>query len=213
MAPRAFDYVIVGAGSAGCTLANRLTEDQRQVYWSRGGRLGPRSAGSICRLAGASCCSSVAMTGCTRPSRMRRPGNRHIECARGKIIGGSSSINAMAYVRGNRSDYDRWASYGLPGWSYADVLPYFRRQESWESGASEFRGGSGPLTTRKSRYRDPLVEAYCEAAKEAGHPYNDDYNGVEQYGIGRMQMTIRNGRRAAPRPLICIQRCRVESFR
>ena len=95
------------------------------------------------------------------------------------------------------ADYDRWASYGLPSWSYADVLPYFRRQELWEGGASEYRGGTGPLATRNARYEDPLIDAYCEAAINAGHPANADYNGAEQHGIGRMQMTIRNGRRAS----------------
>ncbi|KAB2878051.1 MAG: dehydrogenase, partial [Pseudorhodoplanes sp.] len=120
---------------------------------------------------------------------------RRIEVARGKIIGGSSSINAMAYVRGNRADYDRWASYGLPRWSYENVLPYFRRQESWEGGANEYRGAEGPLSTRKSRYVDPLVDAYIGAAVASGITANDDYNGARQDGIARMQMTIRNGRR------------------
>ena len=95
---------------------------------------------------------------------------RPIECARGKVIGGSSSINAMAYVRGHRGDYDRWAASGLPAWSYAHVLPYFRRQESWEGGADAYRGGDGPLTTQHTRYADPLVEAYAAAGREAGYP-------------------------------------------
>jgi len=120
---------------------------------------------------------------------------RSIEVARGKVIGGSSSINAMAYVRGNRADYDRWASRGLPDWSYENVLPYFRKQESWEGGASQFRGGDGPLATRKARYQDPLVEAYLAGAAEMGYALNDDYNGAQQDGFGRMQMTIRGGHR------------------
>ena len=86
---------------------------------------------------------------------------RRIECARGKVIGGSSSINAMAYVRGHRGDYDRWAASGLGQWSYAHVLPYFRRQESWAGGANEYRGNDGPLTTQPTRFADPLVEAYA----------------------------------------------------
>ena len=101
----------------------------------------------------------------------------------------------MAYVRGNRCDYDRWASYGLDGWSYDDVLPYFRKQESWENGASEYRGGNGPLATRKARYADPLVDAYLGGAQAAGYTLNDDYNGASQDGFARMQMTIRHGRR------------------
>jgi choline dehydrogenase/4-pyridoxate dehydrogenase len=120
---------------------------------------------------------------------------RRIECARGKVVGGSSTINAMAYVRGNRGDYARWTSYGLRGWSYDDVLPYFRRQESWEGGTSHYRGGDGPMATRKSRYQDPLVDAYLEAAAGSGQRLNDDYNGERQDGFARMQMTIRNGRR------------------
>ena len=120
---------------------------------------------------------------------------RRIECARGKVVGGSSTINAMAYARGNRADYARWTSYGLRGWSYDDVLPYFRRQESWEGGASHYRGGDGPMATRKSVYRDPLVDAYLEAAAGSGYQLNEDYNGERQDGFARMQMTIRNGRR------------------
>src|SRR5271170_6800514 len=100
---------------------------------------------------------------------------RRIECARGKVIGGSSSINAMAYVRGHRGDYERWAASGLPHWSYANVLPYFRRQESWEGGADGFRGGDGPLSTRRTRYRDDLVEAYAASGAAAGYPATDDY--------------------------------------
>jgi len=122
---------------------------------------------------------------------------RRIECARGKVIGGSSSINAMAYVRGHRGDYERWAAEGLTAWSYAHVLPYFRRQETWEGGASTYRGGDGPLTTRVTRYRDPLVDAYLAAAEEAGHPMTGDYNGPQQEGFGRSQQTIRDGRRCS----------------
>ena len=96
---------------------------------------------------------------------------------------------------GNRGDYARWTSYGLRGWSYDDVLPYFRRQESWEGGASHYRGGDGPMATFKSRYQDPLVDAYLEAAAGSRHELNDDYNGERQDGFARMQMTIRNGRR------------------
>ena len=120
---------------------------------------------------------------------------RRVECARGKVVGGTSAINAMAYVRGHRSDYDRWAASGLAGWSYAQVLPYFRRQETWEGGASPYRGGDGPLFTRASRYADPLIEAYLEAGVAAGHPVTPDYNGAQQEGFARMQSTIRNGRR------------------
>ncbi len=122
---------------------------------------------------------------------------RRVECARGKVVGGSSSINAMVYVRGHRGDYQRWAAGGLDAWSYAHVLPYFRRQETWEDGSGPYRGGDGPLTVRRSRYADPLVEAYMAAGSAAGHPATPDYNGAQQEGFGRSQMTIRDGRRCS----------------
>ena len=122
---------------------------------------------------------------------------RGLECARGKVIGGSSSINAMAYVRGHRGDYQRWAATGLDTWSYAHVLPYFRRQEAWEGGASSYRGGDGPLTTRASRYPDPLSASFADAGAAAGHPTTEDYNGAQQEGFGRWQATIRDGKRCS----------------
>jgi len=124
-------------------------------------------------------------------------GGRGLECARGRIIGGSSSINAMAYVRGHPGDYDRWASYGLTGWSYADVLPYFRRQESWKGGASFYRGSDGPLVTQMTRFSDPLVEAFGAAGRAAGYRSTPDYNGAQQEGFGVWQMTVKDGRRCS----------------
>ena len=191
----AFDYVIVGAGSAGCTLANRLSADGRSRVllleaggWDRHPLLKlPLGWGRVLL-------NRMYDWGYDTEPEPEMNG-RSIEVARGKVIGGSSSINAMAYVRGNRADYGRWASRGLPGWSYENVLPYFRKQESWEGGASEFRGGAGPLATRKARYQDPLVDAYLAGATEMGYRLNEDYNGAEQDGFGRMQMTIRDGHR------------------
>jgi choline dehydrogenase/4-pyridoxate dehydrogenase len=124
-------------------------------------------------------------------------GGRRVECARGKVIGGCSSTNAMAYVRGNRGDFERWKAAGLGGWGYDDALPYFRKQERWEGGASAHRGGDGPLGTQFCKYRDPLLDAFASAAKSAGHGWTDDYNGERQEGFGRLQMTIQNGRRAS----------------
>src|SRR5206468_8967937 len=102
---------------------------------------------------------------------------RHIEAMRGKVLGGSSSINVMAYTRGHRGDYDRWAQKGALGWSYADVLPYFKRCEGWVGGESTFRGGSGPLGTEWAKTQDPLYSAWIEAGKAAGIPHTEDYNG------------------------------------
>jgi len=191
----AFDYVIVGAGSAGCTLANRLSADGRtRVLLLEAGGWDRHPLLKLPLGWGRVLLNRMYDWGYDTEPEPEMNG-RSIEVARGKVIGGSSSINAMAYVRGNRADYDRWASRGLPGWSYAGVLPYFRRQESWEGGASQFRGGDGPLATRKARYQDPLVDAYLAGAAEMGYAHNDDYNGAQQDGFGRMQMTIRGGHR------------------
>ena len=122
---------------------------------------------------------------------------REIEAMRGKVLGGSSSINVMAYTRGHRGDYDRWAQKGARGWSYADVLPYFKRCESWQGGENPWRGGSGPVGTEFARTRDPVYDAWLEAARAAGFPVTDDYNGNQQEGFGRGQYTIRNGYRSS----------------
>src|SRR5580692_5435693 len=117
---------------------------------------------------------------------------RQIPIYRGRVIGGSSSINAMAYVRGHRADYDRWAEGGLENWSYAHVLPYFRRQETWTGGADEYRGGDGPLGVCSPHFPDPLLDAFLAAGTSAGHPTTADYNGRQQEGFSRGQSTIRN---------------------
>jgi choline dehydrogenase/4-pyridoxate dehydrogenase len=190
-----FDYIIIGGGSAGCTLANRLSADGRtRVLLLEAGGWDRHLLLKLPLAWGAVLLNRMYDWGYdTEPEE--RMDNRRIEVARGKVVGGSSSINAMAYVRGNRADYERWASRGLPDWSYEKVLPYFRKQESWEGGASRYRGGNGPLAIRKARYQDPLVEAYLAGAQDMGYALNDDYNGIEQDGFARMQMTIRDGRR------------------
>jgi 4-pyridoxate dehydrogenase len=197
LAGEEFDYVIVGAGSGGCTLACRLSEDPevKVLVIEAGGW--DRNPWIQIPLGWPRLLAYRMNDWMYFSEPEAAMGGRPIECARGKVVGGSSSINAMAYVRGHRGDYDRWAAAGLPDWSYADVLPYFRKQESWEGGANAYRGGDGPLTTQFGRYVDPLGEAFLAAGASAGYPFTDDYNGAQQEGFARWQMTVRNGRRCS----------------
>ena len=192
-----YDYIIVGAGSAGCVLANRLSEDAAaQVLLIEAGGRDWHPYIHIPLGLGRMHDRHMFDWGYqTDPEPNLN--NRRIEAMRGKVLGGSSSVNVMAYTRGNPGDYDRWAQKGARGWSYADVLPYFRRCETFARGEDTWRGGAGPLGTEYARTQDPLYEAWLEAAKSCGYPLTSDYNGKQQEGFGRGQYTIRDGHRSS----------------
>ncbi|WP_299837933.1 choline dehydrogenase [uncultured Paracoccus sp.] len=190
------DYVIVGAGSAGCALAYRLVQAGRSVALIE---FGGTDYGPFIQMPGA----------LSYPMNMARYdwgfssepephlGNRRLATPRGKVLGGSSSINGMVFVRGNRADFDHWADSGAEGWDYAHVLPYFKRMETWHggNGPSDYRGTDGPLHVTRGPRKNPLFDAFISAGEQAGYPLTPDYNGAEQEGFGPMEATIWNGRR------------------
>ncbi|MDF2996020.1 MAG: hypothetical protein K0R27_1657 [Xanthobacteraceae bacterium] len=188
-----FDYIIIGAGSAGCVLADRLSADARNrvLVLEYGGS--DRSI-FIQMPSALSIPMNMAKYNWMYESEPEPGlGGRRIHCPRGKVLGGSSSINGLVYVRGHPADFDRWEEEGANGWSYADVLPYFRRAESRRDGGDEYRGTEGPLANRYGELKNPLYHAFLEAALEAGYPATGDINGHAQEGFGRMDMTVKDG--------------------
>lgn len=191
------DYVIVGAGSAGCAMAYRISEAGRSVIVIEHGGT---DAGPFIQMPGAlSYPMNMPMYDWGfRTEPEPHLGGRTLATPRGKVIGGSSSINGMVFVRGHAKDFDHWAEQGANGWSYADVLPYFRRMETWHGGdgtPSEFRGTSGPLHVSRGPRTNPLFNAFVEAGRQAGYEVTNDYNGRQQEGFGPMEATIHKGQR------------------
>ena len=197
MSDEAFDYVIVGAGSAGCVLADRLSQDGRSTVLLL--EYGGSDRSVLIQMPAA---LSIPMNmKAYNWGYLSEPepylNGRRMHCPRGKVLGGSSSINGLVYVRGHPLDFERWEEEGAKGWSYRDVLPYFRRAESFAGGADAWRGDGGPLATAQGRKLNPLYEAFIEAGREAGYAVSSDLNGERQEGFGPLDMTVRDGVRAS----------------
>ena len=194
---KTFDYIIIGAGSAGCVLANRLSKDKKTSICLL--ESGPKSNTWKVDMPSALLYTMHDPKYNWKYYSEPEPylNNRRIFCPRGKMIGGCSSHNGMVFVRGNPLDFERWASYGLPKWSYKNVLPYFKKLETWSGGENLYRGGKGPLKVNRSKIDEafPLFKSLIKAAAEAGYDTFEDSNGFKQDGFGTFDVTIDNGKR------------------
>jgi choline dehydrogenase len=192
-----FDFIIVGAGSAGCVLADRLTASGRHRVLLLEAGPGNLHPWLHIPLGFGKLFADRRFNWCYATEPQPECHNREVIAPRGKVLGGSSSINGLIYIRGQAEDFNHWRQLGNAGWSFDDVLPYFRKAEDNARGADEFHGAGGPLAVSDLRDRHPLVQAYVEAALQCGYPRNDDFNGAVQEGAGYYQTTMRNGVRAS----------------
>jgi choline dehydrogenase len=192
-----FDFVIVGGGSAGCVLANRLTENGRYrvALLEAGGR--DSNPWIHIPLGYGRHFNDPRVNWLYASEPHPASGDRAIRQPRGKVLGGSSSINGLVYIRGQKEDFDHWRQLGNSGWSYDDVLPYFRKSERQQRGGNAFHGADGELAVSDPTETHPLADAFIEAGIMSGYPANDDFNGASQEGFGYLQMTVRNGRRSS----------------
>ncbi|MBT5107471.1 MAG: choline dehydrogenase [Rhodospirillaceae bacterium] len=196
MEPNTYDYIVVGAGSAGAVLANRLSASgEHRVLCLEAGTEGSNYLWSRIPIGVAKLIDNPAVNWCYSSEPDDGSGQRRIEVPRGKMLGGSSSINGMVFVRGQAQDYDHWAQLGNRGWSYQDVLPVFKKMESYEGGSDEFRGRDGLLKVTDSKKLSPFYDLMIQAAVKIGIKHNPDYNGADQDGIAMTQATINKGRR------------------